>query len=43
MNDFLNNQNSQFSYNQCCVMALDIIETKLFKESKKIIKKYIPN
>ena len=32
----------QFFYNQWYLMALDIIETKLFKEPKEIIKKSIP-
>ena len=41
-NDFCNNQNSQFFYNQWYLMALNIIETKLCKEPKEIIKKYIP-
>ena len=42
MNDFLNDQDSQFSHNQWYLMALDIIKTKLFKETKKTIKKSIP-
>ena len=42
INDFLNDQNSQFFYNQWYLMALDIIETKLFKEPKEIIKISIP-
>ena len=42
MNDFLNGQDSQFSHNQWYLMALDIIKTKLFKETKKTIKKSIP-
>ena len=41
INDFLNDQNSQFLYNQWYLIALDIIETKLFKEPKEIIKKSI--
>ena len=41
INDFLNDQNSQFVYNQWYLIALDIIETKLFKEPKEIMKKYI--
>ena len=32
----------QFFYNQWYLMALDIIETKLFKEPKEIIQKSIP-
>ena len=32
----------QFFYNHWYLMALDIIETKLFKEPKEIIKKSIP-
>ena len=42
MNDFLLDQNSQFFYNQWHLIALDIIETKLFKDPKEIIKKSIP-
>ena len=41
INDFLNDQNSQFFYNQWYLMVLDIIEAKLFKEPKEIIKKSI--
>ena len=37
-NDFFNDQNSEFFYNQWYLMALNVIETKLFKEPKKIIK-----
>ena len=40
INDFLNDQNSQFFYNQWYLM--DIIETKIFKKPKEIIKKSIP-
>ena len=40
--DFLNNQNSQFFFNQWYLMALDIIETKLFRKPKEIIEKFIP-
>ena len=36
INDFLNHQNSEFFYHQTYLMALDIIETKLFKEPKEI-------
>ena len=42
MNDLLNNQSLQFFRNQWYLMGLDFIETKLFKESKEIIKKSIP-
>ena len=42
INDFLNDQNLLLFYNQWRVMALDIIETKLFKDPKEIIKKFIP-
>ena len=42
INDFLNDQNSHFFYNQWYLMGLDIINTKLFKVPKKIIKKSIP-
>ena len=33
----------QFFYNQWYLMALDIIETKLFKESKELLKNLFPN
>ena len=42
LNDFLYDQNSQFFYSQWYLMDLGIIETKLFKEPKEIIKKPIP-
>ena len=42
VNDFLDDQSSQFFYNQWYLMAVDIIETKLCKEPKEIIKKSIP-
>ena len=42
INDFLKDQNSQIFYNQWYLMALDIIETKLFNEPKEILKKSIP-
>ena len=42
INDFLNDQSSQFFYNQWYLMTLDVIETKLFKEPKEVIKKSIP-
>ena len=42
INDFLNDQNSQLFYNQWYLTVLDIIETKLFKGPKEIIKKSIP-
>ena len=42
INDFLNDQNLLLFYNQWRVMALDITETKLFKDPKEIIKKFIP-
>ena len=41
INDFLNDQNSQFFYKQWYLMALDIIGIKLFTEIKQIIKKSI--
>ena len=41
INDFLNDQNSQFLHYQWYLIALDIIETKLFKKPKEIIKKSI--
>ena len=28
--DHVNEQDSQFSYKQCCVTALTVVETKLF-------------
>ena len=39
INNFLNDQKSQFFFNQWYLMAPDIIETKLLKERKEIIKK----
>ena len=42
MYDFLNDQNSQFFYNKRYLVALDIIETKLFQGHKEINKKSIP-
>ena len=36
INDFLNDQNSQFFYKQWYLTALDIIEIKLFMETKQI-------
>ena len=42
INDFLNDQNSQFFYNQWYLVVLDITNTKLFKKPKEIIKKFIP-
>ena len=36
INGFLNDQNSQFYYNQWCFIGLDVTETKLFKESRKL-------
>lgn len=39
---FLNDRDSQFSYNHWYLIVLDIIETKLFKESKEAIKKSFP-
>ena len=42
INDVHNDQNSQLFYNKWYLMTLDIIETKLFKEPKEIIKKSIP-
>ena len=36
INDFLNDQSSQFFYNQWYLMALDVIETKLFKKPKEV-------
>ena len=43
INDFLNDQNSQFFYNQQYLMALDIIETKLFKEPRELLKNLFLN
>ena len=42
INDFLHDQNSQFLYNQWYLMALEIIETKLFKEPTEIVNKSTP-
>ena len=42
INDFINDQKSLLFYNQWCLMTVDIIETKLFREPKVIIKKSIP-
>ena len=42
INDFLNDQNSQFFYNQWYLVVLDITNTKLFKKPKEIIEKFIP-
>ena len=42
INDFFNDHNSQFFYNQCFLMALEITETKLFKEPKEVIRKSFP-
>ena len=42
INDFLNNHGSEFLYMQWYLMALDIIECKLFKEPKLIKKRNHP-
>ena len=42
INDFLNNNSSEFPYIQWYLMALDIIECKLFKEPKQTKKRSPP-